>query len=216
MKTALILGSTGLTGSFLLQALIADERYAKIVVVNRKKSAPQHPKIAELITDFNTPVNLDAFERIDTIFSCLGTTRKQTPDLEKYRKIEIQLPVEFARMCLSKGLNDFHYVSSIGADSNSSNFYLKMKGESEQELSKLGIPHLHIYQPSFLIGPRKDKLILEKMVTSIVPFFDFLWMGKASKYKSMPIDKLAKGMISKDFASEKKSVEMYHFDEITA
>lgn len=216
MKTALILGSSGLTGSFLLQTLIADERYAKIVVINRKKSSPQHSKITELITDFHTPVNLDAFDRIDSVFSCLGTTRKQTPDLEKYRKIEIQLPAEFARMCLSKGMKDFLYISSVGANSNSSNFYLKMKGESEQELSKLGITHLHIYQPSFLIGPRKDKRILEKMVTSIIPFFDFLWVGKASKYKSMPVDKLAKGMISKDVATEKKSIEIYHFDEIVA
>lgn len=216
MKTVLILGSTGLTGSFLLHALIADERYAKIIVINRKKASVKHPKIVELITDFTTPIDLSAFDRIDSIFSCLGTTRKQTPNLEKYRQIEIQLPTEFARMCLPKGLTDFHYISSVGADFNSSNFYLKMKGESEQELSKLGIAHLHIYQPSFLIGPRKDKRILEKIATSIVPFFDFLWVGKASKYKSMPVEKLAKAMIKKDLAFEKKSIAKYHFDEIRA
>jgi uncharacterized protein YbjT (DUF2867 family) len=214
MKTALILGSTGLTGSFLLQALIADERYTRLVVVNRKKAAQQHPKLFELISDFQSPLDLSGIERIDTVFSCLGTTRKQTPDLDAYRKIEIEIPVEVARSCLGNGLQNFHYISSVGASATARNFYLKMKGESELALSKTGIPHLHIYQPSFLIGPRKEKRIAEKIATSIVPFFDFLWVGKASKYKSMPIDKLVKSMIAHDNKKQSKPVELYTYDQI--
>ena len=47
MKTAIILGSSGLTGSFILEKLIEDNQYVKIILLNRKKSGIENSKIED-------------------------------------------------------------------------------------------------------------------------------------------------------------------------
>lgn len=77
MKTSLILGSSGLTGSFILKKLILDTDFHKIILLNRKKSGIINPKIHEIVTDFKDKINFESVAKIDSIFSCLGTTRKK-------------------------------------------------------------------------------------------------------------------------------------------
>ncbi len=104
MKTALILGSSGLTGSFILEKLILDTDFDKIILLNRKESGIINPKIQEIITDFKDEINFDSVAKIDSIFSCLGTTRKKTPDLSQYREIEIEIPCKIGKLAMEKGL----------------------------------------------------------------------------------------------------------------
>lgn len=198
MKTAIILGSTGLTGQELLKQLLDDNNYIRIIVLNRSKKAPDHPKLTEIVTDFKAPVDLSLFEKIDTVFSCLGTTRKNTPDLEAYREIEIGIPFKTATEALKKGLNSFHFISSIGANSNSSNFYQKIKGEAENSLQSLKIPRLYIYQPGMLRGDRKEFRLLEKLAVPFVLFADLFLRGRAAKYHSVHVKELAQSMIRND------------------
>ena len=53
-------------------------------------------------------------------------------------------------------LNSFFYVSSMGANSNVSNSYLRNKGQVEDELVKLKFTKLAILRPSLLLGNRKS------------------------------------------------------------
>lgn len=214
MKTAIILGSSGLTGSFILEKLIKDSEYGKIILLNRKKSGIDNSKIEEIITDFKNELNLDSITNIDSIFSCLGTTRKKTPNLSEYRGIEIEIPHKIANLALKKGLKTMHFISSVGADSKSSNFYLKIKGEAEEKLTSLQIPSLHIYRPSLLIGPRKENRVTEKIFMFLMPLFNPIMFGKASKYKTMQIENLSKSMIAKDKIASMSAVEIHEYDKI--
>lgn len=214
MKTALILGSSGLTGSFILEKLILDNDFDKIILLNRKESGLYNPKIEEIITDFKEEINFDSIAKIDSIFSCLGTTRKKTPDLNQYREIEIEIPYKIAKIALKKGLQSLHFISSVGASSKSSNFYLKIKGESEEKLTSLNIPHLHIYRPSLLIGPRKENRLTEKIFMFIMPIFNPFMIGNASKYKTMQIENLSKSMIKMDKTPTNNDVEIHEYESI--
>lgn len=214
MKTALILGSTGLVGSVILNELLNDSSYTKVITLVRKPQPIQHSKLIEIVTDFNSVPDFSQINHIDSIFSCLGTTRKQTPDLIAYRKIEIEIPLIYAEIGKTKGLQNFHYVSAIGANKNASNFYLNMKGEAEYLLQKANIPSLYIYQPSLLIGERKEYRFAEKVGTKIFPIIDLFLMGTLSKYKAMKVDNLAKAMIKIDSKDEINSVSVYQYDEI--
>ncbi len=214
MKTAIILGSSGLTGGFILEKLIQDNDYVNIILINRKKSGIENSKIEEIITDFKSEINLDSIANIDSIFSCLGTTRKKTPDLNQYREIEIEIPCKIATLALQKGLKTMHFISSVGADSKSSNFYLKIKGEAEEKLSSLNIPSLHIYRPSLLIGPRKENRLTEKIFMLLMPIFNPLMFGKAKKYKTMQIENLSKSMIAKDDIKTNLPVEIHEYESI--
>ena len=107
-----------------------------------------------------------------------------------------------------------HFISSVGADSKSSNFYLKIKGEAEEKLATLNIPFLHIYRPSLLIGPRKENRLVEKIFTFIMPIFNPLMFGRLSKYKTMQIDNLSKSMIALDKIDENKTVQIHEYESI--
>ncbi len=213
-KTALILGSSGLVGSILLQKLLNHSSYQHIIIVVRKSQQIVHPKLIEIVTDFNSPISWENFPKIDSIFSCLGTTRNKTPDLANYRKIEIEIPLQFCTIGLKQNLQKFHYISSVGANKESRNFYLKMKGEAEHELIKQGIPHLYLYRPSLLIGNRKETRFGEDIGKFFAPLFNFLMIGALSKYKSMKVEHLAESIIQYDLEETDKNLSIFAFREI--
>lgn len=68
MKTILILGSSGLVGKNLLIAALKNSDYSQVIILNRRPSHIEHPKLTEIITDFSTPPNLDNFLTIDSLF----------------------------------------------------------------------------------------------------------------------------------------------------
>ena len=51
-KTALIIGSTGLVGSQLLQQLLASPCYTKVVSLSRRQLDFSHPKLTSHVIDF--------------------------------------------------------------------------------------------------------------------------------------------------------------------
>ena len=213
-KTALILGSTGLIGSLLLEKLLNDPNYSKVITIVRKPQQLNHPKIMEIVTDFNSEINLDDVKSIDSIFSCLGTTRKRTPDLHAYRKIEIDIPVQFAQLGNKKGLTKFHYISSVGANATTSNFYLKMKGEAEKALLHENVKQLFLYRPSLLIGNRVEYRLAENISAKILPLFNPFLVGNLSKYKSIEAEKVAQSLLENDVHATSEKVSVLYYNEI--
>ena len=213
-KTALVLGSSGLIGSLLLEKLFNHPDYATIVAIVRKPQQINHPKLIEIVTDFNSEINLDEIEQIDSIFSCLGTTRKKTPDLDAYHKIEVDIPNQFAKLGNQKGLTRFHYISAVGANASSSNFYLKMKGEAEKTLENDGLKQLFLYRPSLLIGNRAEYRLAENISAKVFPLINIFLRGNLSKYKSIEVEKVAQSLIENDLHSTSNKVYILHYNEI--
>lgn len=213
-KTALVLGSSGLIGSLLLEKLFNHPDYSTIITIVRKPQQINHSKLIEIVTDFNSNINLDDIETIDSIFSCLGTTRKKTPDLDAYHKIEVDIPNQFAKLGIQKGLTKFHYISAIGANTNSSNFYLKMKGEAEGTLQKNNIKQLFLYRPSLLIGNRAEYRLAESISAKIFPLINFFLRGNLSKYKSIEAEKVTQSLIENDLHLTSNKVSILHYNEI--
>lgn len=213
-KTALILGSTGLIGSLLLDKLLKHSDYSKVITIVRKPQQLNHPKIMEIVTDFNSEINLDDLESIDSIFSCLGTTRKRTPDLHAYRKIEIDIPVQFAQLGNKKGLTKFHYISSVGANATTSNFYLKMKGEAEKALQQENVKQLFLYRPSLLTGNRAEYRLAENISAKILPLFNPFLVGNLSKYKSIAAEKVAQALLENDLHITSEKISVLYYNEI--
>lgn len=213
-KTVLIVGSTGLIGSLLLEKLLNDPNYSKVITIVRKPQQLNHPKLVEIVTDFNSEINLDDVESIDSIFSCLGTTRKRTPDLHAYRKIEIDIPVQFAQLGNKKGLTKFHYISSVGANATTSNFYLKMKGEAEKALLHENVKQLFLYRPSLLIGNRVEYRLAENISAKILPLFNPFLVGNLSKYKSIAAEKVAQALLENDLHITSEKVSVLYYNEI--
>ena len=144
----------------------------------------------------------------------MGTTRKKTPDLGAYRKIEVDIPNQFAKLGNQKGLTKFHYISAVGANASSSNFYLKMKGEAEETLQHLNSEHLLFYRPSLLIGNRAEYRLAENISAKVFPLINFFLRGNLSKYKSIEAEKVAQSLIENDLHSASNKVSILHYNEI--
>ena len=195
MKKALIFGSSGLVGSNLVKIILQNEKYDHIKLFVRSETENKSKKLEIIKTDFN---NLEKHKDSivgDDCFFCIGTTRKNTPDKNEYIRTEYNIPVEIGKIAKSNSVNNFIYVSSLGANPNSSGLYLKNKGQAEQELINLNFPRLAIIRPSILLGNRKENRIGEKIGIFVMKLLSPLFLGKLKKYKPIKVENVVKAIV---------------------
>ena len=195
MKTALVFGSTGLVGGHLLDQLIKNENYNKIKLFVRSEIIINDLKVEIVKTDFNNMEKHKEEMTGDHCYFCIGTTKKNSPDKDEYRRVELDLPKQIAQITKSNSVNSFVFVSSGYADPNSSGDYLKFKGLVEEELKRLSFNKLGIMRPSFLIGDRKEKRLAEKLGIFVFKLLSPLFLGPLKKMKPIQSEKVAKAMI---------------------
>jgi uncharacterized protein YbjT (DUF2867 family) len=194
--SVILVGSSGLIGSNLLSELIQSEAISEILLLVRRSTDVSSSKVKELIVNFEKENTYSFDIQADIIYSCLGTTKSETPNSSLYRQIDLEYPLNLAKLGQKNGVAQFHIISSLGADAGSSNSYLKLKGELEQELKKLSISSLHIYQPSFLIGERKKDRLADKIMKPVFRLIDPLLIGPLKKYRSIKAADVARVMLN--------------------
>lgn len=163
MKTALIIGSTGLIGSHLLELLLESREYEKVITFVKRDSGIQHPKLAQHIIDFDKPETYKELVVGDDFFCTIGTTIKNAGSKDAFRKVDFEYPKQFAAFALQNKIKQFLIVSSLGADANSGNFYLKTKGEIQDFLKDCNFESVSVFQPSLLLGNRTEFRLGEKI-----------------------------------------------------
>jgi uncharacterized protein YbjT (DUF2867 family) len=199
---AIIAGASGLIGSNLLNILLEHHQYEEVLALVRKELPFHHKKLIQLVINFD---ELDKYADAITghaLFCCLGTTKAKTPNKDEYRKIDHDYPLRLAQFAKQNGVSQFHLVSSIGANANSSTFYLKLKGELEEDIQKLKLTTLHIYQPSMLIGDRKETRLGERILGIIFKIIDPLLVGRLKKYRSIKASTVANAMFKKSLETD--------------
>ena len=196
MKTALLFGSSGLVGGHLLNQLIKDDNYYKIKLFVRSIPEISNQKIKIVKTDFNNFENHKEEIKGDDCFFCIGTTKKNSPDKNEYRRVELDIPKQIAQIAKLNSVNSFVFVSSGFADPKNSGDYLKFKGQVEEELKGLSFPKLGIVRPSFLLGDRKEKRIGEKIGILVFKLLSPLFVGPLKKMKPIHSEKVAKAMLN--------------------
>ncbi len=206
MKTALIFGSSGLIGNELLNVVKQNNNYNKIKLFVRSVPNNNDPKVEIIQTDFN---NLEKHK--DSIlggdcFFCIGTTRKDTPDKNEYRRVEYNIPVDVAKISKLNSVKVFIYVSSLGANPNSSSSYLKNKGQVEKELNNLNFPKLAVIRPSILLGNRKVFRLGERIGIFVMQALSIFFLGNLKKYKPIQAQNVAKAMVAIAQNHNKKTV----------
>ncbi len=195
LKSAIVLGATGLTGKLLLQLLLKDDRYARIKLFSRSSSGIVDPKIEEYLGDV---VRLEAFKndfKADEVFCCIGTTKAKTRDRELYKKIDFGIPTKAAQLCKENGINTIVIISALGANSKSNIFYNRTKGEMEDAVLELEISKTHILQPSLIGGKREEKRIGEWIFKQLMKVANLVMAGPLKKYKSIHPKNIAKTMV---------------------
>ena len=212
MKTALLFGASGLVGSHLLNQLIKDTNYSKIKLFVRSVTEIIDPKVEIIKTDFNNLQNHKEDVKGDDCFFCIGTTKQNSSDKDEYRRVELDIPKEIAKIAKLNLVNSFIFVSAIYANPNSSGDYVRFKGLVEEELKRLNFPKLALMRPSFLMGDRKAKRVGEKIGIFVFKLLSPLLLGPIKKMRPIHSETVAKAMIKA--ANENLEKNIFESNEI--
>lgn len=215
MKKAILFGASGFIGSHLLQELLKNDDYEEVIIVIRKNQNITHPKLKTLIGDFHSVSQLKENSKADEIFIAIGTTKKQTPDKKQYYQIDHDYPVLAAQIAKENGAKSIFIVTSIGANSDSSVFYLKTKGDVERDILALGFEHTHFFEPSMIIGDRKENRKNEKFFSKLFTAMQFLLVGNLNKYKPIDGAEVAKAMVLAA-KNQTEKVKIYRWKEMNS
>ncbi len=193
-RIALVAGASGLVGTALCNQLRRDRRFAPVVVLARRQPAISEPPLQVEIVDFSRIGQWDPSVSLDTVFCALGTTIRQAGSEAAFRAVDFDLVLEIARLAKRGNARHFIFVSSLGANPDSSVFYLRVKGEVEEAVKTLGLPHVAALRPSFLDGNRTTPRPGEKAARIVGRILRPVLWGPLEKYRPTPAEKVAEAM----------------------
>ncbi len=192
-RTALLAGATGLVGNALLKKLLADPFYTKVKVITRRSLDLSHPKMSEILTSFD---DLEKFKNEiqgNDVFCCLGTTMKKAGSKKAFYRVDHTYVFELARLAKENGAESFLLVSALGAAKKSPVYYNRVKGEIEDDLSKLGYESLFIFRPSLLLGDRQEQRAGEDVAKNVYRVINPIL---PAKYKAIQASDVAGAMLN--------------------
>ena len=204
---ALIIGATGATGKDLLNILLQDPDYKEVVVFVRRPCGMVHPKLAEIITDFDQLAGVFGYIWGDVLFSCLGTTLKAAGSKESQRHIDYEIPLEFATIAKSNEVPGLVLLSAYGAATDSRLFYSRVKGELEEAIANLAFDQFIVFKPGSLVRKGSDRLG-ERVMNATFSFLAGL--GIMKRFKPLKTSSLAEKLAKapKIIANGKHVIEL--------
>lgn len=188
---ALIIGAAGATGKNLVQVLLQDPGYTKIVIFVRRSTGIVHPKLVEIVIDFDKLENESDLIKGDVWFSCLGTTRKTAGSKEKQWHIDYDIPAKFAEIAKRNGISKVVLLSAYGASAKSNVFYSRVKGNLEDRIARLAFEQYIIFKPGLLLRKNTDRLG-ERMIACVLKMLNRF--GLIRKFRPLPTSTLAEKM----------------------
>ena len=193
--TTLVAGASGLVGSHLLEQLAAQPDFGRVIAVTRRPLQSDLPRVVNRIVRFEALEESLKGARAEVAFCSLGTTLNAAGSREAFRRVDFDVVLAFARAAREAGVQRFVLVSSLGADPAASNFYLRVKGETEEAVSGLGFAALDILQPGLLLGLRSELRPLELAARIVMPVINLVLHGPAEKYRAIPASMVAGAMV---------------------
>ena len=190
---AIVIGATGATGKELVIRLLEDSDFSSVSIFVRKKPTISHKKLKTYEIAFSKISDFRELIKGDVLFSCLGTTLKTAGSKLNQYKVDYTYQYEFAKYASENGVNLYSLVSSTGANSKSSFFYPKMKGELEDSVKNLTFKTIHIFQPPILIRQAELMRAGEKFAIKI--FRSLNNLGILKSQKPLPVSTLANRMV---------------------
>jgi uncharacterized protein YbjT (DUF2867 family) len=209
MKKAIVIGGTGMVGTQLIQQLIDHPDYSEIVSLVRRPSGVSHPKLNELVINFDEPEKWKDLLVGDVLFSTLGTTMAQAKSKEAQYKVDYTYQYVVAQIAAHNGVPAYVLISSAGANAKSGVFYSGMKGKLDEAFQLLPFSVTSIIRPGQLDGDRMEKRATEKMALSVM--YALNKIGLFNGYKPIQGWEVAKAMIN---AANKKQSAIYTLKEV--
>ncbi|MFN8280082.1 MAG: hypothetical protein U0V49_07345 [Saprospiraceae bacterium] len=179
-RHVLIMGASGMIGSLVLEECLNSNKIGRVTTIGRKK-LPEHPKLTQIISEnVSEPMNLlKGVDMVDVCYYCIGVYTGQVPK-DEFIKITVDMPVAFARaLYASSPQCHFVLLSGDGADRSgkSSLLFARQKGIAENELLKIGFPHVYCCRPGYIYpdAVRKEPNTAYAVIKKLYPLVSFFY-----------------------------------------
>ena len=205
---SLVIGSTGLIGKKLIFELAKKD--SEVIAIARRSISNLPENVSLLDINFDDFLENGSLPSCDHIYICLGTTIKKAGSQSEFKKVDFDYCVSFARKAREAGATKISLVSSVGANPHTKNFYLKTKGEVEEEIKKIDFQVINIFRPSLLLGRREESRFLEKIGQNLSSFINLFLIGYFRKYRSIKSSNVAYCMSN---CEQSDGVRYFYFDD---
>jgi len=215
-RSALVIGSTGLTAQYLLELLFNSPKYQTVYGMQRR-STEISSHYTSVVCDYEQLPEYSMCFEVDDVFCCLGTTQKAAGNKEAFKRIDVDYVVTCGELAAKRKVKNFVVISATNADINSLWFYNRIKGEMEQQLQQYfqnSHSILHICRPSLLIGKREDKRLGEQLAQSVLGRLPFIWHGPLTKYRPIKAEQLANAMVKLTATHFNHAINIHENDQL--
>ena len=207
-NTSLVIGSTGLVGKKLLFELAKKE--SEVIAITRRPISNLPENVSLLNINFDDFVENGSLPSCDHLYICLGTTIKKAGSQSEFKKVDFDYCLSFAKKARKVGATKISLISSVGANPYVNNFYLKTKGEVEEEIKKIDFQAINIFRPSLLLGRRSESRLLEKIGQNLSSFINLFLIGPLRKYRSVKASSVAYCMANYE---QNDGIRYLYFDD---
>ena len=205
---SLVIGSTGLIGNHLLFELA--KKGSEVIAITRRSISNLPENVSLLNINFDDFLENGSLPSCDHVYICLGTTIKKAGNKSEFKKVDFDYCVSFAKKAREVGATKISLISSVGANPYVNNFYLRTKGEVEEEIKKIDFQVINIFRPSLLIGRRHESRFLEKIGQNLSSFVNFFLIGPLRKYRSVKAANVAYCMANYE---QSDGISYLYFDD---
>jgi uncharacterized protein YbjT (DUF2867 family) len=194
-RTALLVGATGLVGSECLQLLLGDPSYNRVIVLTRKPVSVGGPRLMQIVSSFDRMGDHAAELTASDVYCCLGTTIAKAGSQKAFEEVDVTYPQRLASITSANGARQFLLVSSLGAESSSRVFYLRMKAKAEDAVSRCPFAGVQIFRPSMLTGKRREFRLGEAVARPFLPAASLFLAGRWKRYRPIAARVVAAAMV---------------------
>ena len=192
-----LVGASGLIGSEVIKLGVGRGDVRLSAIARSELALPPGARMEVFVADPDKWGEVIEALRPTAVISALGTTwKKAGKDEAAFRAVDRELVLAVARAAKAHGVERFVSVSSAGADAHAKAFYLKVKGETDRELAKIGLGRLDVLRPGLLRGKRGgERRIGERLGIVLSPLVNPLLGGKWRAYRAIDAEIVARAAL---------------------
>ena len=207
-KKSIVLGSTGLIGKYLLAYL--GKKDLSVIAITRRSINNLPKNVSTMIIDFDEFLDQGHLPDCEHIYICLGTTIRKAGSQASFKKVDLDYCLGFAKKARESGVTKISLVTSVGANADSKNFYLKTKGQLENKIKAMGFDSVNIFQPGLLLGNRDEIRPIEFLGQYGSFLLNMVLFGSLKKYRSIEASKVAYAMAN---SSNKNGINYFSYED---
>jgi uncharacterized protein YbjT (DUF2867 family) len=215
--SVVMIGATGAVGGHAARTLAAMPEVGRLTLLGRRPvEGLAGAAVVQHVVDVMDPSTYAALLPGHAAAVCtLGVGQPSKVSRDEFVNVDKTAALHFASACRASGIRHFSLLCSVGANANSGNFYLRIKGELEDGLRALGFDRLSLFEPSMILTPVNRYGWSHGLLLTVAPWLNPLLVGPLRKFRGVRVEVLGKA-IARNVAISGTAEEILQFDDFEA